>query len=763
MFNRRLIQFAGASAAALIACALDVAPAAAQQLEEVIVTARRTEEKLQDAPVSVAAFSSAAIARQNIENLTDLSRLTPGLTFEGYSTAAYANAVVRGTTQLRNDAADQNVSTFFDGIYLPRQYVADLGVLDLERVEVVKGPQSALYGRSAFAGAINYIPRTPTDAFTARAYATIGTYDRRDVSATVSGPIIGDKLTARIGAGYSEFDGSVKNPSPLANRDYGDKASTGRLGGYEKSNFFAQIRARPIEQLEINLSYYKFNAINENSSNYRLQATDGALNCGGRLPSGNFRLYCGELTYREGEIDPRGYGFTLSSHIFRAAADYKITPDLTLSYLHGQLRADVDSLYNADSSPSIGVRQGAAFVNTYYKTPAGSTEMNSDEVRLRYASGPLSLTGGYYHQLQRDVDNFSLRYYAVNGLPLAAQTPILTLFLTNGALPRTEIDAVFGQVTYRFLDNRASIDLQGRYTEEDKSVRPSPKTTTLLFQKTFKYFTPRVSVDYKVTPNSLIYVSAARGVKSGGFNNTVFIESQRAYDPDTNWTYEIGTKNTFLDRRLRLNAALFYIDWIGIQTNVAVLGVPAGVIAPALIGNGAGVTVPGGELEVDYVVGGGLTVNGSLSYQRARFKDAYVSQRFKDLGLCVGSTTCPVDGRAGGNNLPRSPDLQFTVGGSYDREFSDSVKGFVRADFGYQSKQFTDEMGLTYLPARPVANASTGVTMQDGRYEIQLWAKNIFDEKYVTATQAIFSATESQYAPSLGARRTIGLTGRFNY
>lgn len=760
MNKRQTARFAGASALALLTLIMDVAPAAAQQLEEVIVTARRTEEKLQDAPVSVAAFTAAAIARQNIESLTDLARLTPGLTFEGYSTAAFANAVIRGTTQLRNDAADQNVSTFFDGIYLPRQYVADLGVFDLERVEVVKGPQSALYGRSAFAGAINYIPLRPTDELSARGYATYGQYDRRDISATVSGPILGDKVTARIGAGYSEFDGSAYNPHPLAGTNFGDKDSSGRLGGWEKSNFFAQVRIRPVDKLDINLGYYKFNAVNESASVYRLQGILGMLNCGGRLPSGNLRLYCGELGYKEAAVDPKGTGFTLSSHIFRASADYRITEDLTLSYLHGQLQANVDSLTNADTD---AVRGSATGIAQYYKVPFGTTRMNSDELRLRYNRGALSLTGGVYHQLQRDVDNFWIVSYRVNALPLAGQTPISALLLTNGALPRTELKAIFGQVTYKFLDNRASLDLQGRYTEEDKSVRPAPLTNTLRFQKTFKYFTPRMSLDYKITPDSLVYVSAARGVKSGGFNNTVYVESQRAYDPDTNWTYEIGTKNTFFDRRLRVNAAAFYIDWSNVQTNVAVLGVPAGITAPALIGNGVGVSVPGAEIELEYVVGGGLTISGSASYQRARFKDGYVSQRFKDLGLCVGSTTCPANGVSEGNHLPRSPDFQFTTGFNYDYAVRDDIKGFVRGDFGYQSKQYTDDMELSYLAARPVANASAGFTFQDGRYEVQLWGKNIFDEKYVSAAQAIVTATDSQYAPNMGARRTVGLTGRFKY
>lgn len=751
MLTFKGLLYTAVSAVTLVPSAFAQSPSA---IEEIIVTVRKREERLQDTPVAVSAFSAKDIQQRSIESLHDVALFTPGLTFESYSNSGFANPVLRGQAQLRVDAIDQNVATYFDGIYLPRQYVVDLGTFDLERVEIVKGPQSALYGRGGFSGVINYIPLQPSETYTATAFGTIGQYSRYDSYATASGPILKDKLLLRVGGGYSSFDGSVKNSNPSANIDY-PKGSSGRLGGWTKNNAFVQLAAPVSDKLKFGAAIYHFYALDEISSAYRLQQSTTDLNCGARAANGAYKLFCGQFPYKESISDPRSRGLDLHSTIVRANASYDITEHLKAAYLFGYIQAKVYSLTDSSQDPTVG-----ATLN-FLTTPSGTTNLHSHEFRLQYDQAPLSITGGLYYQKATDVDSFKFFVYPRNTLPIADQAPILSLILTNNARNITETSAVFGEVTYRFLDDRASLDLQGRETFEHKKLYPSAASGSF-FSAHYQYFTPRLTANYKITQENQVYVSAARGVHSGGFNTTVFNESQRVFQPDSNWTYEIGTKNTFLDRRVQINASIYYVDWNGIQTNVSVLGLPAGVTSPALIGNQAGATVPGFEISGEVVVAEGLKVNAGASVSHAKFKQGSISQRFKDLGICDG-VVCPLDGADGGKTVPRQAQVQFTAGFAFDRPISDSSSVFVRGDLGYQGKVYAEEQNLSYFAPRTVVNASVGVTAQNDRYEVKLWAKNLFDEKYVSNAFFTPAATDVQYVPAIGDRRTFGVTLRLRY
>jgi iron complex outermembrane receptor protein len=177
---------------------------------EIVVTARKREERLQDVPLAITAFTADQMRERQVRDVSDIAALTPGLNFEAYIGGA-GTPVIRGASQQRISDLDQNVSTFFDGIFLPRQYSINPGVIGLERVEVVKGPQSALYGRNAFSGAINYVARKPGNEWRGSVEGTVGLYERFDVIAEAGGPLIKDKLFVQFGVGISKFDGDQIN------------------------------------------------------------------------------------------------------------------------------------------------------------------------------------------------------------------------------------------------------------------------------------------------------------------------------------------------------------------------------------------------------------------------------------------------------------------------------------------------------------------------------------------------------------------------
>ncbi len=214
-------------------------------LDEVVVTSRRVEENLRDVPVSITAFTSADLEKQNIRNVRDLASFTPNMTFTSGETGRAAVPVIRGIGQIDGRGFDNAVGVFIDGIFVSGRAAQNVGMLDLERVEVIKGPQSALYGRNTFSGAINYVTRPTPDALTAKAEASLGTGDLRRLSGSLSGPVT-ERLSARLAVAYEDDDGTYENGGPLA-------AGNGISGGESKSALLS-LRFRPTDNFTIDLS-----------------------------------------------------------------------------------------------------------------------------------------------------------------------------------------------------------------------------------------------------------------------------------------------------------------------------------------------------------------------------------------------------------------------------------------------------------------------------------------------------------------------------
>ncbi|MFN3592996.1 MAG: TonB-dependent receptor plug domain-containing protein, partial [Thermaurantiacus sp.] len=209
----------------------------------IVVTARRAEERLQDVPIAVSALAGADLARQQLDDLSDIAEKTVGFAFENF-TGITVQPVIRGQTNLRIDSPVLNVAFYLDGVYLQRGYFVDQSLLELDRVEIIKGPQSALYGRNAFAGAVNMVSRRPDlDDWFVKVGGTVGNYDRYDWRAAFNLPILPDRLAVFFNYAHSEFDGSWKNNHPLANER--GATTRGRLGGWDKDTYQARVLIKP--------------------------------------------------------------------------------------------------------------------------------------------------------------------------------------------------------------------------------------------------------------------------------------------------------------------------------------------------------------------------------------------------------------------------------------------------------------------------------------------------------------------------------------
>lgn len=747
----------------------------------IVVTARKTEERLQDVPLAIAAFTAEDMRQRQVRDLADISKLAPGLNFEAYL-GGNGTPVIRGASQQRISDLDQNVSTFFDGIFLPRSYVINLGVIGLERVEVVKGPQSALYGRNAFSGAVNYIPRKPGNELRGSVEGTVGLYERFDAIAEVGGPLIEDKVFVQLGLGISSFDGDQINGHPNAGVDI-SPGSPGRLGGWDNKSFQARVVLTPTDTLSFDFGAYHFNTLIETPAVIQRKRGDGpaigATNCGSII-GGNRALYCGELPFRfqplpggadpsVANVDPRNIGLDSKSTLLVGKADWEATDGLTISYNYGYVESDVVSGGSSDTDPVKGTFNPfnpPVVGNQFQITPVGDVKYWSHEVRAEYAptDGLAVMFGGIYSKL-KDFDTFPLAF----GLPLLDTQPFdvnsaAFLRLTRvSSLVKTK--AIFGRINLDATD-RLRFGVEARYQWEEKSVTSGPTAFNPAVSNLdgdWEQFTPRFTVDYNLTDDNLIYASIANGKKAGGFNGAAFVEAEKTFDPDNNWTYEIGVKNQFLNGALTVNAALFYIDWSNRQVSVSGTPDPTatiGIVGPSIIGNAGPSSVKGFEVDTNWIVTENVALRAGFSFNDAKYDDGVTDDRIRDIGFC-DNIVCSANGDIGGNQLERQSKVQGLVGADFNAPISGNIEGFAGFDLSYKSKQFSDSVNLAFLPDRTLVDARFGI--RGDAWSLTAWAKNLFNKQYASSAFAILLASDSVYVPIKGPNRTAGLTGRFNF
>lgn len=734
----------------------------------IIVTARKIEESLQDVPIAITAFTAEQIQEQSINELEDVALLTPGLIFEDYSNGGFGTPTIRGTTQFSITGLEQNVSVFLDNIYIPRQYAFDTGTMNLERIEVVKGPQSALYGANAFAGAINYVS-TSRSLTEVSGHGEISASENGgfEMLGSVSAPLVDNVLSMRLSLGYSEFDGDYENNHPDANIDI-NPGTTGKLGGYEKKSLQVGASFRPIDAVTLDFDYYKFDTSSESRAQYRLTRGNGDTNCSDAILFGFLpvkQLFCGTIPNvpipgRSGVegivVDPRTYGLESDTDLYRVGANVDLSDRLSASYLFGRISGNVFSAGSTDRDPLVITSFGPVSGNVFSFVPAGNFKYDSHEARLQYqGSGGFYAMIGAYLQDGEDLERGAFGIVPFRGLdPLTDFPPGARV--TEG-LTETDTKAVFGRVAASILNERLTFSAEGRYTDEEKRLT----TPTQNFDYEDKYFTPRFGIDFQFTPDNMVYASVARGIKSGGINLSSFpglLASEQFFGPDTNWTYEIGSKNAFGNGRGIFNIALFLIDWSNLQLPSSPTGAPANT--PTIITNLGGAQSKGVEVETNYELFDSLTINGGLAYVDATYDEGTISARIPRAALCDG-VICAANGDIGGNDLQRTSKWQWNVGASYNTPITDALNLFGRVDVAGQSKQFASEINTAIIEPRTLVNTRIGV--KGDFWSASVWAKNLFNERYVANAFFIANPFQVDYVPTLGNQRRIGATVSFDF
>ncbi len=753
---------------------------------EIIVTARRREENIQDVPLSITAFDAAAIERRNIMELDDVARFTAGFAFEDFD-GGNGGPVIRSQPTINVTSREQTTATFLDGVYLPRSWLVDIGATNLQRIEIVKGPQSARYGRNAFAGAINYIPMKSSGKTEADFSLGFGADEMLNYGVAGSTPLGGDLVSIRVSLDHSEFDGSWGNAHPLSDVGY-SPGTSGNVGGWETDTYSVNLLVRPSDTISVDLSYYGFDREEEARASSWRNSGLGGSNCG-TFNGGQFRLFCGEPPPPGDSVyvEPRGFSRQSSADIFKLSADYRINSAFSLSYVFGGVEADTLSAVSAESDPvncgtilSPFILQGLARICNFQASPLGEVDYASHEMRLVFdPEGPLSGSVGGFLSNGEDRN-----FFVSVSLPTGLRTPLNITRMTSaptgvGPFPfdparfsnlvvrddvtDTDVVSLFGEVNYALANNATRLGLELRYTTED--ITTLSQRSGRSFDREDSFVTPRLTIDHDLSEDAMIYGLIARGAKAGGFNSGGIMPENQVFEPEFNLTYEAGLKTTWLDGSATITVAVYSTDWSDMQVTAA--DPDGSLLNTAIIRNLGDATIRGIEVEGSMAVDRNFSIDWAFSYSDGAYDNAVDTVYARIAGRFTrpscDDSVCRSDGVVDGNELPRSPATQAAFGAQWADEVAAwGASYFIRADLGYQSSFYGDTVNVAEFPSRTVVNFRTG--LEWGSWKAALWARNLTDEKYASNALTILQAASNNLQGAYyGERRTYGLELSYHF
>ena len=789
---------------------------------DIVVTARKTAERLQDVPLAITAFDSKEIQSARIESLQDVAKLTPGLNYTPLFGRQNQLPIIRGAAQTFGQL---NVGVFLDGVYLSGKGGVDLELNDLERVEVIKGPQSALYGRNTFAGAINYVTKRPTQELSSRASLEAAEDNTYKALVSVSGGLT-DTLRVRVGGYARKSDGYYRSAIDGGKVDF--DRSYGGIGTVEW---------QPVGALTVTLrgAYSKDDAGQPASSVIRNNTGLGTPSGGSATQPRNL-LFVGEVpaipangvtvnTVPVPGLPGGRYGDREESIRISGTIEYDAGPVVATSITSYDKR-NADYTYDGDNTicdraggcPNFGFPFAPAIP---FGTSGFALSSNrgflrdiSQELRLQSRKGGAIdwLIGGYYY------DNINVGVdRGLSALTTAGPTAY-TSFNANYSYPgvrlTTKSYSAFGSLTWHVTPQ---FDVTGelRYEREKQTfgqcptyianpqptyagtltqaqayaqalanaalacgaqlsptaataavpftggvtVFPSPATadpTTSFYgtAQTFHFTTPRLILNYRPSSNATIYLSYARGAKTGGFNTGLNVfPNQRAYQPEYSDNYEFGFKSDLLDNRLRFNLAAFYINWFD-QQAACQNPVSAGGSSTnrTYTCNVAHSHIYGIEADVVARVTDWFTLSANYAWTHARYT-AFIDDSLSQTLALAGYGIFSFQGR----HLPYVPDQKFVVTPRFNLPVGNDASLEARADIQYQTKTFLRADNLQNFGDKTLVDLR--ITGRVDRYSLQLFANNVFDSTRPLAGVRFFDTTNYSVSSPLitGApRRRLG-------
>jgi iron complex outermembrane recepter protein len=722
----------------------DKAKDEAAQLDTVVVTARKRTEELRNVPLSITAVTEQKIENLGLESINDIAKVSPGFSFRSAFGREGDRPVIRGQANIQGEA---NAAFFIDGVFVNGN-ISGYGLDNLARVEVIRGPQAALFGRRTFSGAVNFITKRPTNEPEAKISLTAATDSEREFSANVSGALVDDFLKFQLNTRYYQYGGQWQNAATGIND----------LGGQRTASVGGTLYFTPNEFWE---STFRFNYTDDQDEHYAIgrigdpanlaargitvnNATDyinNVLNCdrpaltgatttgflAGVSPVSSNRArgaICGDAPYptvigaNTNRFIQAGFkpGLDRSRARFSWANDFTTDGGWTFSSISAYNKTKSLSVVDQDYS-SASVFTFPFSVNGAFETvDYGVGKDYSQEFRLTSpGEDPLRGIVGYYYYNEEAEPGFSADMTTFRA---ATATTSAVLPTRNPTRPTggTTNTALFGMLEYDWTDALTTtaemrlaqdrIDFSGASTFTGRLAGQTTNTTLVRnfkLRANYDSILPRFTVKYDLNDDMNVYFLAAKGNKPGGFNGSVqgasLTDAARAslinegldqFKEEKATTYELGFKAGFLDEALSFSSALYSIDWRNQQlTESRAVDLVTGLQTLTSYTKSIGKSrVQGLELEADWTLSENFNVTATYARQNSEIRD-YFSQDFADTQNCGAVNRATGCGSAAGKKVPRVAPNQASLGARWNDTLSNGWGYFASAQFSYEGSRFT--------------------------------------------------------------------------
>lgn len=761
-------------------------------LEEVIVTATRRESSLQDTGAAVSALSSDDLRNKSVQNVADLALLTPGLDIASYQ--GDTSIFIRGIgTPTIIAGSDSSTATYVDGVYYSRPAAIGPAFFDIERVEVLRGPQGTLYGRNATGGAVNIITRGPGEETEGEVELTLGNYDQRRLFAAVGGPLT-DTIGARIALQTDQHDGYT-----TATRA---DDSTDDIEDRDNISVRAHLHWDVTEDVSLKMiaDYHRADdqaaVFHFASSGYAEEVADWyssregsqtlpyfAYRSGGRVSERGSRDIYTDIEHKN-TVDVQG---------LTARLDWRFSAvDLAVIVNHKDTHPRIQN--ELDSSD--------AFVTSYQREE--DHWQRSIDIQLSSSGdGKISwVAGASYFEEENIISNNIFGDFwepilvaGFTDLQLAGVIPTFPIVIPESNLccmlelngeQSAEASAIYFDGSYEFSDE-LTIHFGGRQSWEERDGRqqfqllyagqrfapevaffpdavtdgrdavPDPLgfvVAPVSSPADFKSFTPKIALDYRINDDVMIYGLIQKGFKTGGFN--IGSSQLTPYEPEKIWSYEGGVKSELFDRRLRLNSALFHYRYENLQAQDSIGN-------QTIIRNVGKAEVTGIEVEFLAQLSEAWQLDGSTTYLDAEFTEGTLTEPLRPAALTDPPGTLLRD--LEGLTLTRAPRWKTNIGAQYQFPLANIGLVTTRVDYAWQSKVYYTVFNIDAASQKSygVFNMRVALDSEDERWTVAAFAKNLTDEVYFSNQILTGTVYGSEMVGYLAPPRTYGVTAMYRF
>jgi len=741
----------------------DVAQAGPAQIQEIIVTAQKRSQNEQDVPIAITTFTAQALQDKNIVDVQGLARLSPSVNLDTASPFGGSNQVlsasIRGIGQ--DDFGinlDPGVGVYVDGVYFARTTGANVNLLDVDQVEILKGPQGTLFGRNTIGGAINVVTRTPGDQFMIRAEASGGSYNRRDVQATMDIPFSDTVLSSFTFSslnrdGYQKripYQSSVPYvETPIGEFPNGGTETYSSEGGQGENVLRSKVLWKASDNLNVTWTG-DWTHVDESSVPESLLATITAPQAGVPPSAALFGLFynlcingefvpgCGRPSISGANLNPLSYRLPFGSQYITG------NPDLT--YATGP---DFDKM---DQFGTAVTADYELFDATHLKSITGYRKLDWD-VGLETSGSPVIMNEAWFAQTQHQVSeelqltgvalNDRLKYSA--GLYYFDEDGAEADYVLIGAgllqiqgyeKIETKSYAGYAHLEYTVVDN-LNVIAGGRYSDDKKTLSESQPVFAVAgppFQTTptgdnsqsFSVFTPTLGLQYSFNKDVMSYLTYSKGYKDGGWTTRLTSPLDPlhvpTFGPEKADTYELGVKSDWFDRTLQVNADVFYTKYDSIQLNFQE------GLSPT-IENAGDADIKGVELDGTWIIGHGFSLAATGAFLDAYY--TYLAPGINAGQSCVQPFEACI---TTASLLPKTPRWKYSVSPTYKTSLPNGGSLRLGLDFTHISEMANDSINTSLLmrPVSNLLNASLTYASPDDKYELVFGGTNITDDRFLT-------------------------------